>query len=323
MESPAFRILAATITPFHANGALNAEAVWPQAAWLRNQGVDGVFVAGTTGESSSLTVEERMALLEAWCEASRPAGLDVIAHVGHSCPGDACRLAAHAQSVQADAIAAHSPYFFRPQRVEELIDFLVPVANAASDLPFYLYDIPVMTGVRLPLVALLEKAKPLIPNLVGLKYSNDDLVQLQECVQLHDGEFEVLFGRDEALMAAVSLGACGAVGSTYNFATPLYRRMLAAFQAGDFRLARKEQAKSVEFVRTLERFTFLPAAKALMRMLGVDCGPVRPPLRNLGVDQLNELRELLDNIAFFGPEFLPGVALENDSLRSRVAVPGV
>jgi len=289
MFASLFRLLAATHTPFRPDGDLDLDAVEKQAQWLARTGVDGAFVAGTTGEYSSLTTAERIALTDRWCAVARPTDLEVIIHVGHTCQSQASHLAAHAQARGADAVAALAPCYFKPQTVDELIEFLVPVAEAASDLPFYYYDIPVMTGVRLPMVEFLEKGKLRMPNLVGLKYSNDDIVQLQECVQLQDGEFELLYGRDEALLAGVSLGACGAVGSTYNFVAPLYRQMLAALDVGEWKAARASQARSVQIVRTLVGYGFLAASKALMGMLDVECGPVRPPLSNLTPDQHADL----------------------------------
>jgi N-acetylneuraminate lyase len=215
--------------------------------------------------------------------------LEVIIQVGHNSLPDAVALADHAQHIGADAIAASSPCYFKPARVEELIDFLVPVASAAADLPFYFYEIPPLTQVALPMVEFLTKAKPLIPNLAGIKYSNIDLMQMQQCVRMNDGEFEVLFGSDQQLLAAVALGACGAVGSTYNFAAPLYRRMLAAFDRGDHATARELQAKSVEIVAIMARTNFLSACKILLTELGIENGAVRAPLRNLTDEQREEL----------------------------------
>jgi N-acetylneuraminate lyase len=276
-----FRIIAAPHTPFASDGALRLDVVPQQAKHLAETGVDGVFVGGTTGEGSSLTSDERRALAHAWCKATQSVDLDVIIQVGHTCQRDARELAAHAQQLGADAIAAHAPNYFKPNSVDALIDFLAPVAESASDLPFYFYDIPGMTHVTLPMKELLDRGKSRIPNLVGLKYSNLDAVQLQECVQFGEGDFELLFGCDEALLSGIALGVRGAVGSTYNFVAPLYRRLLAALEAGDYSTARRLQYQSVEIVRTLQRYDFLPASKAVLELVGIDCGPVRSPLNNL------------------------------------------
>ncbi|MEO8495560.1 MAG: dihydrodipicolinate synthase family protein [Planctomycetota bacterium] len=289
MTSNRFRLIAPPTTPFHADGSLNLEAVEQQAQLLVDTSVDGVFVAGSTGEGQSLSTDERMRSAERWIEVASGTDLEVIIQVGHNALPDAVVLAEHARRIGADSIAASSPCYFKPTRVEELIDFLAPVAAAAGDLPFYFYEIPPLTQVVLPMAEFLEKAKPRIPNLVGLKYSNIDLMQMQQCVQLNGGEFEVLFGADQQLLAGVALGACGAVGSTYNFAAPLYRKMLAAFDRGDHAEARELQAKSVEIVAIMARYSFLSACKILLTELGIPNGAVRAPLRNLTNEQREEL----------------------------------
>jgi N-acetylneuraminate lyase len=119
----------------------------------------------------------------------------------------------------------------------------------------------------------------------GVKYSHDDLVDLQGCVATDSGAFDVLFGFDEALIAGLCLGACGAVGSTYNFAGPHYLRLIRALEAGELEVARKAQLQATEMVKTLASFGFAAASKAVMGMIGVDCGPVRPPLYNLSPAQ--------------------------------------
>jgi N-acetylneuraminate lyase len=117
---------------------------------------------------------------------------------------------------------------------------------------------------------------------------------------------DVLFGVDEMLLAAVALGVRGCVGSTYNFAAPLYKRMLAAFDVGDFRLARELQRKSVELVRAIEANGGLAANKEMMRLVGVDCGPVRPPLAPIEPADAERLSGQLDDIGFLSdPVFRP------------------
>lgn len=298
-----FQLIAPPHTPFDASGRLQLDTVAKQAQLLADSSVNGVFVGGTTGECASLTMEERIALAERWLEVAPSLNLEVIVQAGHNCQADAVRLARHAQQISADAIAAHAPSYFRPANVDALIDFLVPIAAAAADLPFYFYDIPSTTGVRLPMVEFLAKAESRIPNLVGLKYSNDDLVQLQECVRLQNGRFRVMFGSDEILLAGATCGVQGAIGSTYNFAAPLYREMLAALARADFDSARELQSRSVAVIRCLMRFGFMSACKTAMRWFGVDCGPARSPFQNLSPDQCQALRLELDELGVFSPPF--------------------
>ena len=284
MSGPLSGLIPACHTPFFPDGGLNLNMVEQQAELLIESGFRGVFVGGTTGEFASLTHDERMTLVERWCEASGDS-MRVAVHVGHNCLPEAISLAAHARQTGAAAVAVMSPSYFKPATIQDLIDFCAPIAAEAEPLPFYFYDIPRMTGVRLKMSEFLDRARFQIPTLRGLKYSNDDLLELQECVRLDHGAFDVLLGSDECLLAGLCLGIRGAVGSTYNFAAPVYQRLMQAFGKRDLDIARAEQGKSIDLIKTLGEFGFLAASKNVMAMLGVDCGPVRPPLRNLTADQ--------------------------------------
>lgn len=289
-------LIAAVHTPFDDQGELNVEAIALQAEFLLGQGVRGAFVAGSTGECHSLTVDERMQLAKRWVDVAAGSSLEVLLHVGHHCQKDAITLARQAADLGADAVAAVAPSYFKPASIEDLIDFLVPIASAAGDVPFYYYDIPSLTGICLPASDVLEAAAARIPNLRGLKFSYLDLPQLQLCLQ--SGKFEVLFGSDDALLAAIALGVQGAVGGTYNFAAGLYLEMLAAVEAGRSDEARRLQAQAVEMVRVLVRPKgFISSSKVVMRHLGIDCGPVRSPLGALDSAAEARLLERLEPLA--------------------------
>ena len=290
-------LIAATHSPFDSAGDLNLRTVDAQAQILAESKVKVAFVCGSTGESHSLTIEERVRLAERWMNVA--AGrLDVFVHVGHNCQRDAMALAAHAQRIGAVATSSIAPSHFRPTNVDDLIEFLVPIAAAAPRIPFYYYDIPGLTGVRLPMHQFLPRAAERIPNLAGIKYSNEDLMTLQACMALGD-RFEVLYGNDEILLAALALGVRGAIGSTYNYAAPVYHRVLQAFAAGDLAMARVEQRKSVALVQVLLKFGVIAAGKALVSMLGADCGPVRAPLRALSAQERISLWEQLHAMDIF------------------------
>jgi N-acetylneuraminate lyase len=298
MPGPLTGLVPACHTPLDASGALNLPAVDRQAALFTESGVRNVFVAGTTGEFASLTLDERMRLTERWCHAAG-GSMSVAVHVGHNCLSDAIALAAHARSAGVTAVSVMAPSYFKPAAIQDLIDFCAPIAAEAEPLPFYFYDIPGMTGVRLPMSEFLYHARFRIPTLRGLKYSNDDLLEFQKCVRLDHGAFDILFGSDECLLAGLCLGIRGAVGSTYNFAAPVYQALMKAFEKHDLGSARALQAKSIDLIKTLCEFGFLPASKCVMAMLGVDCGPVRPPLRNLSAEQKLELWNRLSGLDIF------------------------
>ena len=294
-----FRLIAPPPTPFQQDGSVNHAAIDPLFDLLRRAGVDGVFVSGSTGECSSLTTDERLAIAQRWVEVTGSADFEINVQVGHTCQADSIRMASHAQAIGADAVSAHAPHYLKPDSVERLIDFVAPIAAAAGDLPFYFYDIPGATHVELDMVEFLTTAKDRIPNLAGLKYSHMDLMQLQRCVELQGGQFELLFGCDQALLAGVVLGADGAIGTTYNFAAPWFRGMIELLQAGDLEGARLRQARAVEWIVTMQPYGFLAACKVLLESLGVPAGPVRCPLANMTAGGRDEMLGRLEAQGLF------------------------
>ena len=289
-------LIAAPHTPMTEDGKVNIDAVRLQAELLLANKVSGAFICGSTGESHSLTTAERMQMAEAWRQAIGSRSMKLIVHAGHNCIEDAKTLAAHAQSIGADATAIMAPCYFKPGTADDLLDFCTPVAAAAPQLPFYFYDIPALTGVNVPMPEFLHKAAVRIPNIAGLKFTTTNLMSLQQCLELEDGRFNILFGVDEMLLAALALGVPGAVGSTYNYAAPLYYRIIAAFEAGDMATAQQLQLKSVKLVEILCQYGVLAAGKAIMGFLGAECGPVRPPVRRLNAQQIASLKQQIEDL---------------------------
>ncbi|MES2460747.1 MAG: dihydrodipicolinate synthase family protein, partial [Armatimonadota bacterium] len=266
-------LVAAPHTPFHADGSLHLGIIEKQVDTLRTNGVTAAFICGTTGEGMSMTLPERRQVAERWVEASRGTGLKVIVNASHLCLGDIQELGAHADSIGADAFAIMAPSFFRPARLEELVAFCAESAKAAPGLPFYYYHMPGMTGVTFPMANFLPQAAEHIPNFGGIKFTSEDLMDYGRTLTAAGDSFEVLFGRDEILLSALALGAKGAIGSTYNFCAPLYHKVIAAYEAGDLPAAQLGQAKVMEMVAVLNRYGGLAAGKAMMALIGVDCGP--------------------------------------------------
>ncbi len=300
MNSPFRGLIAAPFTPFHEDGSLSLETIPGYAGFLKSRGVNTVFICGTTGEGPSLTTVERQQVASAWKQAAAD-DLSVIVHVGHTSLADARALASHAEEIGATAIAALAPYFFKPPDAEGLVNWCSSLAKAAPKLPFYYYNIPSMTGVAIPGAEFLAAAGSRIPTLAGIKYTYEDLADYEACVQLAEGRFDMLFGRDELLLEAWALGARGAVGSTYNYASPLYLRLIEAVEAGPPDQARSLQDEAIAMIAACNSVgvTHLAASKSVMRMLGVDCGPVRLPLIQPSTAQVADLRAKLEAIGFF------------------------
>jgi N-acetylneuraminate lyase len=292
-------LVAATHTPFHSDGSLNLAIVEKQAAHLAANGVSHAFIGGTTGESSSLTLEERRALTERWTVATRGSALKVIVHVGSNCLPDARSLTAQAQQLGAVAVSAIAPSYFKPGSLGALVDCMADIASAAPSLPFYYYEIPILTGINLSPSEFLAQAAERIPNFAGIKFTSSNLMEYQLCRAFRDGAFDIPFGFDEMMLGALALGATGAVGSSFNFAAPIYTRLIAAFQKGDLAAARTEQMRSVRVIQLLAARGYMGAAKATMQMLGVDVGPARLPKGTLNAERQATLRTDLEQLGFF------------------------
>lgn len=292
-------MVAASFTPMKAGGDLNPEAIKPYADLMAQSGVTGVFVCGTTGEAASLTTEERKEVLSKWMEAAQ-GRFKVIAHVGSNCQKDAVELSRHAAEVGAWAIGSIAPGFFKPGSVKELIRFFKPIAAAAPELPFYYYNMPSMTGVDLSVSRFLHEGKKEIPNLAGTKFTHNNLMEMEQCLNLDNGAFEVLHGYDEILICGTALGAIAGVGSTYNYIPSVYAGIFDAMKKHDLVTARALQRKSVEVVEVIIKYGGgVRGGKAIMNLIGIECGDCRSPIASFTDEEYISLKEDLNKIGFF------------------------
>ena len=291
-------LVAATFTPMKSDGALNLDPVKPIVDHLVSSGVSGLYVCGSTGEGPLLSTAERKTVLEAYVDAA--AGrLPVVVQVGHNSIAEAKGLAEHAQACGVDAISALPPMYFKPETLDALIACLAEIAQAAPDTPFYYYNIPPRSGVTFNMLDFLRAAPERIPLLAGVKYSDRTVEEFQACLQFDGGRFDVLFGVDQMLLSALAVGAKGAIGSTYNFGAPLHRKTIAASNARHLDEAREHQAFMSEAIRLMLRFGSLASLKAVMGMIGFDCGPCRLPIATLSEADAAALQSDLERLGFF------------------------
>lgn len=282
-------LVAATFTPFDKNGCVNLDVIPQYSDYMAEAGIQGVFVCGTSGESLSLTKEEREQIAETWIKAVNKR-FRVIVHVGSNSQQEAIELAKHAGEKGADGIAMMAPTFFKPLNVDELVSYFEPVAAQAANTPFYYYHMPSMTGVALPVKDFLLKGAPKIPNLIGVKFTSNNFMEMLTCLNLSHGSFEILNGYDECLLCGLALGAEAAVGSTYNYMATTYQKMIHYFQVGDIDQARKMQLQSVNMVDIILRHGGgTRGGKAIMRLMGIDCGNCRPPFSPFTDSEYTEL----------------------------------
>lgn len=287
-------LVAAPFTPFTADGGLALDRIPAYAAHLAGSGVVGAFVCGTTGEGLSLSCTERQQVADAWIRSSPP-GFRIFVHVGGLALTDCRALAAHAEAAGAYGIACLAPFFFRPVGVDGLVDWCAAVAEAAPRTPFYYYHIPSMTGVAVSVAEFLVRARARVPTLAGAKFTHDDLDDLAACLRVGDGRYDLLFGRDERLVEALALGVRGAVGSTYNYAAAPFVGIAAARTGGDWSAAERLQAGATRLIEEIAACCPqpLPAFKVAMARAGIDCGPVRPPLRQPSAEQVARIDAVL------------------------------
>ena len=292
-------MIAAPFTPMHKDGSINPDPIKEYADFLKTNNISGAFVNGTTGEGISMTINERKILAEEWLKTAT-SDFRIIVHVGGPSI-EACKsLAKHAKENGAFAIALMGPNFFKPATVDILIEFISEVAKLVPDLPVYYYNMPSISGVYLSMPELLSKVSAKIPNFAGIKFSHHDLMEFNQCLLIENGKFNMLYGYDETLLCGLVLGAEAAVGSTYNYFSPVYHKLWEAFNNGDLEKARKMQQLSVKLVVILDKYGGgVVCGKAIMNLLGVNCGPCRLPLGNLSSSEIDQLRKDLEQINFF------------------------
>ncbi len=286
-------IYAPTVTPFTSQGQLALDAIPPYVEQLLDDGIDGLFVCGSTGEGMSLTESERMEVAAAFTRAVS-GRVPVIVQVGHTSVEAARQLAAHAQEIGADAVAASPPSYFRIDSVDCLVATMAHIAGGAPRLPFFYYHIPSLTHVSLSMPEFLRQAEGAIPNLLGTKFTNPALDEFSRCLDWRDGAGTHFWGADEMFLPAWSVGASAAIGTSYNVAAPLYREIAQCFARNDLPGARAAQRRGIALIELLVRYPFLAALKVILNRRGLELGGCRLPNQNLTKDMQDRFVEEYD-----------------------------
>lgn len=293
-------LIDAPFTPFHENGDLNLEPIEKYAAMLQNNGLQGVFINGSSGEGYMLTTEERMQLAERWLKVA-PKGFKVIVHVGSCCLRESQKLAAHAQEIGAWGIGSMAPPFPKISRIEELVKYCEAIANSAPDLPFYYYHIPAFNGAFLPMLELLKAVDGRISNFAGIKYTFESLYEYNQCRLYKNGKFDMLHGQDETILPSLAQGgAQGGIGGTTNYNGRELVGIIEAWKKGDIETAREKQNFSQEVINVICRYRGnIVGGKRIMKLLGFDLGPNRVPFQNMTNEEEQQMKKELEAINFF------------------------
>jgi N-acetylneuraminate lyase len=271
-------ILPALLTPMDADGmSVDHASLRRLVEFHLASGVDGFFVCGGSGEGLLLDAEERAAVLETVVGAAGGRA-KLIAHVGALDTATAQRLAAHAAGLGVDAIAAVPPVYFR---VDDgaLVEHYRLIGAAADGKPLYVYNIPSATGVEIS-VRVMEQLLAL-PAVHGIKYSSYNLFDMHNIVNLAPGRVNVLSGFDEICLAALCMGAHGAIGSTYNVLPATFAALYRAVRAGDLAEAQQLQFRANRVIKALLAVPLIAGLKVVLSSWGYACGAPRRPQRPL------------------------------------------
>jgi len=292
-------LIAAVFAPMNEDGSIKLGVIKNYAQKLKDDGLSGVFINGTSGEGVSLSLDERKAVLEEWIRYGDE-NFKILVHVGTNSYVDSMVLAEHAQNKGVDGIASISSTYFKPESVDQLVEYCRLVASAAPRLPFYYYVIPSFTGINLSVKDFLIKGGEQIPTLAGIKFTHSDISEMQGCINIEEGKFDIIHGFDEMLIGGLALGIKAAIGSTYNYMAPVYLDLIKAFNKGDLIEARRLQGESVALVEILMRNGGgIVAGKAVTSLLGIDVGPCRLPLKQLSSSELDKLKKELNGHKYF------------------------
>ena len=273
-------LIAAPFTPMSDRDVIIYDQIDEYHTYLVKNRIVGAFINGSTGETASLTQKEKMKVTEAWVKAARGSQFKIINLVGGTSYLECIENAQHSAALGVDAIAIVAPYYFKPAGAKQLAEFCAVIADKVPQIPVYFYNIPVLSGVNIPMLDFLKEANHIIPNLAGVKYTHENFMDFLSCVNFAGGKYQILGGYDEVLLPALSVGCKSAVGSTFNYAAPLYYGIIDSFNQGDLDTARRLQQKAIDMIRLLGKYGGIATGKAFMRYIGFDFGGFRLPVKD-------------------------------------------
>lgn len=314
-------LLSAPITPFDPRtGRADVSIIRNEyAAMHRSDDIDGVFCCGTTGESMSLSSEERKAATEAWVST----GLQVCAHVSAQSLVETQKLARHAQDAGVHAIAVMCPSFFKPNTVDQYVEFLYEVYRAAPDVPMLIYHFPILTNIPFRLYDILIKAIPRIPTVRGAKFTSHDLSDYAACQAIGGQVTDMIYSIEGNMYAAAFMQCKAFVGMQFSMIAGVFRSIWEAASRGDVQRAKSENDKAVAFqlamFNSCSAFS-LEKAVALTKYLvglrlGRDCGETRAPGARLTAEEKAKIEKTL--LPFCAPLRSPAAFAAAASSSSR------
>lgn len=288
MSQPFGRVLTAMVTPFTNEGKVNFEAAAELARYLLSNGSDGLVVAGTTGESPTLSKEEKLELFKTVKEA---VGFDVpvIAGTGSYSTDESIQLTRLAEKAGADGLLVVVPYYNKPTQ-EGMCRHFEAIAKSTS-LPIMLYNIPSRTGKNLEPESVAKLSK--LDNIVAIKESTGDFAQLTELKSKLNNDFLIYSGDDALVLPMMALGAYGVVSVVSHLVGKEIKEMIEAFVQGDNAKALELHLKLSSLFKTMFITTNPIPLKAALALKGHPVGGLRLPLCEASEDELTVIKDIL------------------------------
>lgn len=268
------RVLTAMVTPFDEHGEVDVDAAVALATWLVEQGNEGLVVCGTTGESPTLSIDEKLALFET---VARAVTVPVVAGTTGANTRLDIGLTSEAGKLGVAGILAVCPYYNRPSQAG--IEAHFRAIAASTDLPVVLYDIPVRTGRKIDGGTIVRLAQD-VPNVLALKDAAKNPGATAAIQAYTPHAFEVYSGDDSMTLPLLATGAIGAIGVATHWCAPDHVEMFDAWNRGDLaaaRAANARQLESYEFESSDAAPNPVPT-KAMLRTLGHRVGQCRSPM---------------------------------------------
>ncbi len=274
-------------------GNISPERIKNLAIYLRDKGVNGLYVGGSSGECIYQNVEERKLVLESVVEAVGK-DLIIIAHIAANSTKDSIELAKHAESLNVDAIAAIPPIYFRlPEQSIE--DYWADMIQA-TDLDFFIYNIPATTNYTLSIKQFQKMLE--YENVIGVKNSSMPIQDIYLFKKNADGKVVVFNGPDEQYIGGRVMGADGGIGGTYGAMPELFLAIEKALKINEIELAREIQyaINNVIFGFFECEGNMYSVIKGILRSKGIDIGEVRKPLSKITNNDVNKINKLVKQI---------------------------
>jgi 4-hydroxy-tetrahydrodipicolinate synthase len=287
-------ILPAIITPFDAEGNVDFDLLRDIVRFQIEKGVHGFFVCGTVGEGPLMSIEQRKSVAEAVVREAK-GKVPVIVHVGTTNTAESVELAKHAESIEANAVGAVTPYFFKPD-LEGLIMHYRLISEAVR-VPTFVYNIPQQTGFNLTPEIFRKLCS--IENIHGIKDSSGSLSQIQEIIETAPKHVTVINGADDILLAALLVGVNAEISGVANVAPEILVELYENFREGNYKKALELQRKTNVLRRILYEWSSIPSIKAALELRGIKAGMPKKPLRPLKQEEISRLKDKLKALGLF------------------------